>query len=76
MSDNSNIVKALTMCQGKNREEILNRAFKLNAAQRIALISYFDIEPHHLGAKIVQFWTWITRTNTTVSEGVGSFFAD
>lgn len=58
------ISKIIKRSQGTSRDEVLKKAAKLNAHERVALIKFFDIEPQDLAGTLVYFWL-------TPKKGIG-----
>ena len=47
---------ALEKCRAETKVDVLKKASKLSAAERLSIIQYFKIPTHELGSTIIAFW--------------------
>ncbi|MCP4610506.1 MAG: hypothetical protein GY845_17495 [Planctomycetes bacterium] len=78
MAEDKRFVQAsnlLRFCRDKTKHLTLKKMQKLNAAERMELISYFECEPGQLSAKVIEFWFNFNPIKVnTKSRGGGDAF--
>ncbi len=64
------VAVVLNRCRGDSQFEIRKKLNKLDARARLAIVSYFEIEPQELAGTVVRFWLGLGRRSRSVrSEG-------
>ncbi len=74
VEDNTPVRSALEKCRGKTKREVLSKASKLNANDRLAIIDHFKIEPQNLAGTIASFWLKVERSGAGVDVLLGEPF--